>query len=223
LDDYAKGKLNERFYRPIPFAIEPNWKTYYDSIQEKIDGVAAERFYYALLTSYPFLNQSANVVISRANSIKDIASEVGFDRYNFSTLWSGYLNSSEALKESNALYNLDFFISSNAYSSITHAAKQNKDIASSIISYTIASRKIRDIENIIEMDSIIHIADQAKQSAYKCQDAISDYANDSHDINDWKNFDSMEYSKRISKYIKLKEEPFSLFDYFFKNSLDEDK
>ena len=41
-------------------------------------------------------------------------------------------------------------------------------------------------------------------------------------INDWRNFDTTEYGERIGKYIKFKEEPFSLFDYFFNNPLDKD-
>ncbi len=195
-------------------------KSYYDSIQEKINGVAADRFYYALLNSYPFLSQSSHAVISRANSIKAIASEVGFNRYYFSILWRKYLRSAEARIESNALYDLGFFISSNVYSSITHSAKQNEKTASSVIRFIIASRKLQDIENIIEIDSIIHVADHAKKEAYECQNAISFYANNSHNINDWRDFDSIEYSERINKYLRLKEEPFSLLDYFFSNPLD---
>ena len=197
-------------------------KSYYDSIQEKIEGVVAERFYYALLNSYPFLNQSSNAVMSRANSIKAIAGKVGFDRYYFSNLWRNYLRSAESRIESNALFDLDFFVSSNVYSSITHSAKQNEKTASTIIRLTVASRKLQNIENIIEMDSIIHVADYAIKDAYECIDAIRDYANNSHDINDWRNFNSIEYSERISKYLRLKEEPFSLFDYFFNNPLEKD-
>ena len=163
-------------------------KSYYDSIHEKINDVAADKFYYALSNSYPFLNQSANAVISRANNIKAIASEVDFDRYVFSILWRKHLNSAESRKESNVLYDLDLFLCSNVYAIIKHAVKQDQETASSIIRFTIASSKLRDIENIIEMASIIHVADQAKENAYKCQDAINFYANNSHDINDWSNF-----------------------------------
>ena len=197
-------------------------KSYYDSIQEKIEGVAAERFYYALLNSYPFFFFFSNAVMSRANSIKAIAGKVGFDRYYFSNLWRNYLRSAESRIESNALFDLDFFVSSNVYSSITHSAKQNEKTASTIIRLTVASRKLQNIENIIEMDSIIHVADYAIKDAYECIDAIRDYANNSHDINDWRNFNSIEYSERISKYLRLKEEPFSLFDYFFNNPLEKD-
>ena len=195
-------------------------KSYYDSIQERIEGVAADRFYYALLTSYPFLNQSANAVISRANDIKTIASRIGFDRQYFSTVWIDYYNSSHIVN--NILYDLDFFIGSNAYSSIDHAVKQDKKTRSAIMRLIMDNRKLQDIEDIIEMDSIIRVADQARQDAYECLDAIRFYANNSHNINDWRHFDSIEYSKKISKYIRLKEEPFSLFDYFFDNPLDKD-
>ena len=65
-------------------------KSYYDSVQEKINGVVAERFFNALLCSYPFLNQSSHAVISRAESIKTIASKVGFDRYFMEELSSFY-------------------------------------------------------------------------------------------------------------------------------------
>ena len=197
-------------------------KSYYDSVQEKINGVVAERFFKALLCSYPFLIQSSHAVISRAESIKTIASKVGFDRYFFSIIWRNYLHSTESRIESNALYDLDFFVSSNVYSSITHSAKQNEKTASSIIRLTIASRKLQNIENIIEMDSIIHVADYAIKDAYECINAIRDYADNSRNINDWRDFDSIEYSERISKYLRLKEEPFSLFAYFFSNPLDKD-
>ena len=223
-----KKKLAIAIIIPVLFGIayyatyEIAKKSYYDSVQEKINGVAADRFYYALLSSYPFLNQSSHAVISRANSIKAIAREVGFDRYYFSILWKKYLHSTGARLESNALYDLDSFVSSNVYSSITHSAKQNKETASSIIRLTLDSRKLQKIEDIIEMDSIIHVADYAIKDAYECIDAIRDYANNSHDINDWRNFNSIEYSERISKYLRLKEEPFSLFDYFFSNPLDND-
>ena len=72
------------------------------------------------------------------------------------------------------------------------------------------------------MDSIIQVADHAIKDAYECIDAIRDYADNPHNINDWRYFDSTEYSKRISKYLRLKEEPFSLFDYFFRNPIDND-
>lgn len=223
-----KKKWAITFIVPILFGIayyatyEIAKKSYYDSVQEKINGLAADRFYYALLSSYPFLNQSSHAVISRANSIKAIASEVGFDRDYFSNLWRKYLRSAESRIESNALYDIDFFVSSNVYSSITHSTKQNEKTASSIIRLTIASRKLQNIENIIEMDSIIHVADYAIKDAYECINAIRDYADNSHNINDWRDFNSIEYSERISKYLRLKEEPFSLFEYFFSNPLDKD-
>lgn len=274
-------------------------KSYHDRIQEKINGVAADRFYYAITTAYPFLYESSNAVISRANAIKRIASEIGFDRYYFSILWKNYCNSAESRKNNNALYNLDFFIGSNTYSSITHAPKQYNETSSSVIRLTLVGKKLQDIHNIMEMDSIIHLADYSKQIAFKCQDAIRDYANNSHEINaapskqrpsswkdsinyyngydsaiedkfraehdylgladylsnfrmdnpqkqrafeneidqirrygreynamqrinDWRHFDTKEYDERIRKYIKLKEEPFSLFDYFFNNPLDKE-
>ena len=223
-----KKKWAITIFVPILFGIayyatyEIAKKSYYDSVQEKIEGVAADRFYYALLYSYPLLNQSSNAVISRANSIKAIVSEAGFDKYYFSNLWKNYLRSAESRVENSALYDLDFFIGSNAYSSITHSSKQNKETASSIVKLAIASRKLQNIESILEMDSIIHVADQTKQDAYDCLKAISDYSNNSHNINDWRHFDSTEYNKRINKYLKLKEEPFSLFDYFFNNPLEKD-
>lgn len=169
------------------------------------------------------MDYSSNAVISRANSIIAIAKEAGFDRYHFSILWRRYINSAETLEENIALFNLDFFAGSNVRSSFSYPGIQNTENAYSIEKFIMSGHSIQNVENIIEMDSIIHVADQAKQDAYECKDAIRVYADYSHDINDWKHFDSIEYSKKINKYLKLKEEPFSLYDYFFNNPLDKDE
>lgn len=198
-------------------------KSYYDSIKNKIDGVAADRYYDALSSSYPILKESANAVIIRADALKRIASEICFYGHFFPMVWTDYNNSAEAQIVNDAFNNLDPFIGSNTYSFITQVTKQNKKTASSIIGLITARRKIQDIVSIIDMDSIMHVADSSRQIAFDCLDAIGDYANNSHSINDWRNFDATEYDERIRKYIKLQKEPFSLYDYFFNNPLDKEK
>ena len=135
--------------------------TYENSIDEKIDGVCCDRFFEAISISYPFLWQSATVIRSRAGMVENIASQAGYDRYVFSVLWKQYEKSSECIHDSNILYDLDFFTSSNTYSSLTHGGKSLKNESATIVKLATAGKIIRSIPQIVEMDSILSAAKKA--------------------------------------------------------------
>lgn len=67
--------------------------SYHNSIQEKIDKIYSDQFFYAISASYPFLRQTADAAVARANSIKEVARDVGFDRFYFSVYYRTYINS----------------------------------------------------------------------------------------------------------------------------------
>ena len=195
---------------------------YYSQIEKRIDVINPDLCHKAITISYPFLWQSADAIITRADMIKSIASEAGFDRYVFSVLWKQYKNTPEY--DYRILYHLESFENSNAYRDILHAPKRDEKEALSVIRMVRVNKHILNIENIVEMDSILHMANRAKQYAYQCLDATSNYKNNSHDIYDWKKIGLSEwdYNKQIIKYETLKRKPFSLCDYLFNNPLDKE-
>lgn len=190
-------------------------------IDEKIDGVCCDRFFEAISVSYPFLWQSATVIRSRAGMIENIASQAGYDRYAFSVLWKQYEKSPECIHDSNILYDLDFFTSSNTYSSLTHAGKSFKKESVTLDNLVKAGKLVLNISQIVEMDSILTAAKKADVYALDFFSDLSSFKDSSHEINDWRNFDTREYSIKIDNYVQLKKEPFSLYEFIFNSPLDE--
>lgn len=195
---------------------------YEDRIDDRIRGLCSEKFHAAINASYPFLLESVNAIQSRSEAVKYIAREAGFDRYVFSIMWKNYQHTQQARWESNILWDLDFFACSNACASLTHSGPAYERESASIYRLMRTGKKLLDIENIVQMDSIIHNADDAQKIS---QDIISDldiYRNNSSDINAWRRYHSSEYTRKISYYYELKKRPFSLYNYFFDNPLDKE-
>lgn len=202
----------------VVWAVAKN--TYENQIDDKIDGVCCNRFYEAITVSYPFLWQSATAIRSKAGAIKYIASEAGYDRYVFSVLWKQYEKSPECIHDSRVLFDLDFFTSSNNYSSLIYAGKSLEKQSATIGELALAGKLIRNTFEIVEMDSILTVTKRADSYALDFFSDLSPYKDFSHDINDWRSFDTREYSIEIDRYIQLKKEPFSLYNYLFNNPLN---
>ena len=202
------------------YAIAKN--AYENQIQSKIDGVCRDRFYEAISVTYPFLWHSASVISSRADNIKYIARKAGFDRYVFSVLWDSYVNSPEGRMEYCNIFEINFFGSSNACSSLIHGGKSLVEERNTILDLLEAVRLVKSPEDIVEMDSIINAADSARSYVLNFYSNLSIYRDDSHGLNDWKRFDNIKYSSKLMYYENLKKEPFSLYDFFFDNPLDKE-
>lgn len=195
--------------------------TYYERIEKKMDGICSDRFFEAISVSYPFLWQSASVIRLRAGAIKSIVSQAGYDRYTFSVMWNNYENSQDGRRDFHVLHDFETFTISNAYSSLIHTRNTWEKESYTVYKLAKAAKLIKKPQGIADIDSIQHAADIADGYALDFFFDLSHLRDESHGINDWRNFNTIDYSKRFQLLKNLKEKPFSLYDYWFNNPIEE--